>query len=100
MASNFLFSARDHKFILKEWLDVEKILSYDAYKDYYSVDDIDSILDAALKVAKEVVAPTRDDGETIQAQFKEGKVEVPPSFKNVYQFVNENGWGGVCWKNH
>jgi alkylation response protein AidB-like acyl-CoA dehydrogenase len=94
MASNFLFSTRDHKFILKEWLDTEKVLSYDAYKDYYSVEDIDSILEAALKVAKEVVAPTRDDGEAIQAQFKQGMVEVPPSFKDAYWFVNENGWGG------
>lgn len=94
MASNFLFATRDHKFILKEWLDTEKVLSYDAYKDYYSLDDIDSILEAALKVAKEVVAPTRDDGEEIQARFKQGKVEVPPSFKDAYWFLNENGWGG------
>lgn len=94
MASNFLFSVRDHKFILKEWLDMEKILSYDAYKDYYSVDDIDSILDAALKVAREVLAPTRDDNDNVQARFIDGKVEVPPSFKDAYWFVNENGWGG------
>ncbi|HRX22138.1 MAG TPA: acyl-CoA dehydrogenase [Syntrophomonadaceae bacterium] len=94
MASNFLFSTREHKFILKEWLDMEKILSYDAYKDYYSVDDIDSILEAALKVAREVIAPTRDDNEAVQARFIDGKVVVPPSFKDAYWFVNENGWGG------
>lgn len=94
MASNFLFSARDHKFILKEWLDMEKVLTCDAYKDYYSVDDIDSILEAALKVAREVIAPTRDDNEAVQARFIDGKVVVPPSFKEAYWFVNENGWGG------
>lgn len=94
MASNFLFSTREHKFILKEWLDMEKVLAYDAYKDYYSVDDIDSILEAALKVAREVIAPTRDDNEAVQARFIDGKVVVPPSFKDAYWFVNENGWGG------
>ncbi|HNX27926.1 MAG TPA: acyl-CoA dehydrogenase [Syntrophomonadaceae bacterium] len=94
MASNFLFSARDHKFILKEWLDMEKVLTCDAYKDCYSVDDIDSILEAALKVAREVIAPTRDDNEAVQARFIDGKVVVPPSFKEAYWFVNENGWGG------
>ncbi len=94
MASNFLFSTREHKFILKEWLDMEKVLAYDAYKDYYSVDDIDGILEAALKVAREVIAPTRDDNEAVQAKFIDGKVVVPPSFIDAYWFVNQNGWGG------
>ena len=94
MASNYIYSSRDHKFILKEWLDMGKVFSFDAFKDYYSVDDIDNILDQALKVAREVTAPTRDDNEGIQAQFNEGKVIVPPSFKEVYWFLNQNGWGG------
>ena len=93
MASNYIYSSRDHKFILKEWLDMGKVFSFDAFKDYYSVDDIDNILDQALKVAREVTAP-RDDNEGIQAQFNEGKVTVPPSFKEVYWFLNQNGWGG------
>lgn len=95
MASNFLFSTREHRFILKEWLDMEKVLAYDAYKDYYSVDDIDGIMEAALKVAREVIAPTRDDNEAVQARFIDGKVVVPPSFKDAYWFVNQNGWGGT-----
>ena len=94
MASNYIYSSRDHKFILKEWLDMGKVFSFDAFKDYYSVDDIDNILDQALKVAREVTAPSRDDNEGIQAQFNEGKVTVPPSFKEVYWFLNQNGWGG------
>ena len=52
-------------------------------KDYYGVDDIDMILEQALKVAKEVVAPTRDDNDAVQAQFKEGQVTVPPSFGSL-----------------
>lgn len=94
MASNFLYSTRDHKFILTEWLDMEKVLSFDFYKDYYSVDDIDMILEQALKVAKEVVAPTRDDNDAVQAVFADGKVTVPPSFKDAYWFIQQNGWGG------
>ena len=100
MASNFLYSTRDHKFILKEWLDMEKVLAYDAFKDYYGVDDIDMILEQALKVAKEVVAPTRDDNDAVQAQFKEGQVTVPPSFKDAYWFVQENGWGASNEDHH
>lgn len=93
MASNFLYSTRDHRFILKEWLDMEKVLSYDFYKDYYSVDDIDMILEQALKVAKEVVAPSRDDNEPNGATFADGKVTVPQSFKDAYWFLQQNGWG-------
>lgn len=95
MASNFLYSTRDHKFILTEWLDMEKVLSFDFYKDYYGVDDIDMILEQALKVAKEVVAPTRDDNDAVGAVFNEGKVTVPPSFIDAYWFIQQNGWGGT-----
>ena len=100
MSSNFLYSTRDHIFILKDWLDMEKVLAYDAFKDYYGVDDIDMILEQALKVAKEVVAPTRDDNDAVQAQFKEGQVTVPPSFKDAYWFVQENGWGASNEDHH
>ncbi|SHG72583.1 Acyl-CoA dehydrogenase [Thermosyntropha lipolytica DSM 11003] len=95
MASNFLYSTRDHKFILKEWLDMEKVLSFDAYKDYYSIDDIDMILEQALKVAREVVAPSRDDNDRVQAVFSDGKVTVPQSFKDAYWFLQKNGWGAT-----
>ncbi|MGE5371988.1 MAG: acyl-CoA dehydrogenase [Solirubrobacterales bacterium] len=93
MASNFIHSTRDHKFIFKEWLDMNKVFETERFKDGYTVDDIDMILDNALKVAKDVVAPTNDDGDNLHAQFKDGKVTVPESFKKVYWFVQENGLG-------
>lgn len=74
---------------------MEKVLSFDFYKDYYGVDDIDMILEQALKVAKEVVAPTRDDNDAVGAVFSEGKVTVPPSFIDAYWFIQQNGWGGT-----
>ena len=74
---------------------MEKVLSFDFYKDYYGVDDIDMILEQALKVAKEVVAPTRDDNDAVGAVFNEGKVTVPPSFIDAYWFIQQNGWGGT-----
>ncbi|MGE5397145.1 MAG: acyl-CoA dehydrogenase [Chitinophagales bacterium] len=93
MASNFIFSSRDHKFILKEWLDVNQVFQTDRYKDSYTVDDIDAVLDNALKVAKEVIAPTNDEGDSLHACFDNGKVTVPPSFKKAYYFIQENGLG-------
>jgi len=93
LASNFLYSSQDHKFIIKEWLSGEKILGLDRFKDYLSVDDVEQILDQALKVCKDVVAPTNDDGDNLGTSFHEGKVVVPESFHHAYKFFQENGWG-------
>ncbi|MGE5418453.1 MAG: acyl-CoA dehydrogenase [Acidobacteriota bacterium] len=88
-ATNFLFDTRDVKFILKEWLDLDKLLSYDTYKDYYSKDDVDSFIDVAYKIARDVLAPANDEADKIGAQFVDGKVITPPSFKNAYKTVME-----------
>ncbi|MFZ5596627.1 MAG: acyl-CoA dehydrogenase [Bacillota bacterium] len=93
MATNFIYSNRDHKFIAKEWLDMEKIFGFEAFKDVYGIEDIDMILDQALKIAKEVVAPTNEEGDKIGARFENGKVMVPPSFHDLYNFMQENGFG-------
>ena len=93
MASNFLYSTRDQKFILKEWLDMSKVFEAGRFQGGYSVDDIDSILENAMKIAKEAVAPTNDDGDTIHAVYKNGKVTTPESFKKAYWTVHENGLG-------
>ncbi|NLL18850.1 MAG: acyl-CoA dehydrogenase [Clostridia bacterium] len=93
MAGNFIYSTRDHKFIIKEWLDVEKILGLKKFRDYYSKEDVDGILDQALTVCREMVAPSNDDGDIIGAKFNGGRVALPPSFHKAYQYVQANGWG-------
>ncbi len=93
MASNFLYSSRDNKFILKEWLDTAKVLSFPRYSECYDLNDIDPIVDQALKVAKEIVAPTDDDGETVGVKLVDGQVIVPPSYHTVFKFLQEKGWG-------
>ncbi|HZK84449.1 MAG TPA: acyl-CoA dehydrogenase [Desulfosporosinus sp.] len=93
MASKFMYSNRDHKFIIKEWLDGKKILGLKRFQDNLSLEDVDGILDQSLKMSREIVAPTNDDGDTIGATFKDGKVTVPPSFHKAFKFIQENGWG-------
>ncbi len=97
MAGNFIYSNREHKFIVKEWLNTEKVLNFDAFKESYSIDDVDMILDQGLKVAKEVVAPTNEEGDRIGAKFADGKVTVPPSFHKLYKFLQENGYGNSAY---
>lgn len=93
MASNFVYSNRDLKFIIGEWLDTDTVFSFDKFRDYYSHEDIDVILDQAFKIVAEQVAPTNKEGDTIKARFENGVVTVPPSFHSVYRFLNQEGWG-------
>lgn len=93
MATNFLYDIRDHLFIYKEWLDLEKLLSCDAYKDYYTIDDVETYLNLGLKISKEVLAPVNDDADKIGAVFLNGKVTTPQSFKNAYKKIMDAGLG-------
>ncbi|MGR6836079.1 acyl-CoA dehydrogenase [Syntrophomonas erecta] len=93
MAANYAYNTRDIKFALKEWLPIENIFAYDKFKDYYSKDDLDIIIDQANKIAAEVIGPTNDDGEITPVYFENGKVHIPESFKRLYKYIQENGWG-------
>ncbi len=55
--STYLYQTRDIKFQIKEWLDMDKLLSCDGYKDYYGVDDIDSFLEVNAKISRDVICP-------------------------------------------
>ena len=71
--------------VVKEWLGVEKLLSLDAYKDYYGMDDINSILDVNYKVCRDVMCPANKDADEPGAKFVGGNehaVVTPDSFKN------------------
>lgn len=93
MAYRYAYNTRDIKFILKEWLPVEELLSFYRYRDYYSADDFDGIIDQVRKVAAEVIAPTAEDGDNIGARWEDGRVILPPSFHKTIRFLQEQGWG-------
>ena len=95
MGSNFIYSTRDHKFILKEWLDFQRVLDFPKYKDAFVIDDIDALLDQALRVASDILGPTNEDGEIVGVKLVDGEIKVPPSFHTAYKFMQENGWGMV-----
>lgn len=93
MSYRYAYNTRDIKFILKEWLPLDEVLSFDRYKDYYSKDDVDVIVDQVRKIAEEVIAPTAEDGENIGLRHENGQVYLPPSFHKAYYFLQDNGWG-------
>jgi len=96
-ATNFLFDTRELKFVVKEWLDTQKLLSCDEYKDYYSVDDFDAFMDIAYKISRDVLAPSNADADLIGAQFKDGNVYLPESMKKAFHTVNDAGMGASAF---
>ena len=82
---------RDTKFVLFEHLKMGELLKYDRYKDF-SQDDFEMIIQEGLKVAKEVLGPTMQDGDREGCGYDEGKVTVPESFHHCWKVMAENGW--------
>lgn len=93
MSVNYAYKTRDAKFILKEWLPVEEIFSLKKFRDFYSLDDIDTIIDQVDKIAREMYVETANDVEKNPITFENGKVSVPGSYRKLFKYYNENGWG-------
>ncbi len=94
MAANFAVNnIRDFEFIIQEWLPTESVFNYPQFADYYSKDDIKSVLGPILKMCKEVIEATNDDGENNPVSFDNGKVTTPPSVGPLFHQLQSEGWG-------
>jgi alkylation response protein AidB-like acyl-CoA dehydrogenase len=94
MSSKFAVnSIRDFEFIIQEWLPTESVFNYPQFADYYSKDDIKSVLEPVLKMCKNVIEPTNEECETHPVTFADGKVTTPPSFGPLFRKMQEEGWG-------
>ncbi len=89
----FKYNVRDLKFILKEWLPTKEVMECDRFKDFYSMDDIDQILTEGYKICREVISPINVVGDKNPVTFENGVVTSPPGYKEVFQFIQKNGWG-------
>ena len=84
---------RDVKFQLFEWLNVEKLLEAERFAEWDAT-SVDMVLDEALKIAQEQLAPTNEEGDRIGVKWSDGEVTTPDSFKPAYQTLAEGGWLG------
>ena len=91
-STNFLMNTRDIKFVIKEWLPMDKLLTLDAYKEYYGIDDIDNFLDVNYKICRDVIAPANAVADEVGATFVGGNEgAVVTRFKTVYN-CSDAGW--------
>jgi len=82
---------RDVHFVLKEQLNVERLLSFDVYNGF-SIEDFDMILSQAQKIALNDLAPAFQDGDREGCRFESGTVRVPASFHRLWDVFREGGW--------
>ncbi|SDF65090.1 acyl-CoA dehydrogenase [Sporomusa acidovorans] len=91
--TKFLYDKREIKFVLNEWLDMDKLFSFPEYQDCVGI--IDPIIDNTYNICRDEIALINDDSDKIGVHFKDGKVITPDSFKKAYQVINDAGLGAV-----
>lgn len=94
--NNYLYQTRDIKFQMKEWLDMDLLLSSDGYKENWEIDYLDDMLDTNAKMCKDVLCPANKDADEIGMKFVGGNehaVESPESFKKAYHTIVDAGFG-------
>ena len=89
--SNLVVDERDARFILYEQLNIEDLCQSEKYAEY-SREMFDMILDAADKLVENELWPCRTKGDIEGVRLRDGIVEVPESFHEVYQHFCEGGW--------
>lgn len=92
MSAKYSYNTRDARFILKEWLPLQEIFNYDRY-NHLSLDDIDVLLEQMNRIVAKVIAPTNDDGEINHPQLINGRVVGPPTWKEAWKYLQQQGWG-------
>ena len=86
---------RDHVFILKDVLDIEKYSNLPGFSDA-PWEVIEQILDQGAKFTSEVLAPLNGVGDKVGCKWSpDFTVATPPGFKGAYKTMVENGWLGL-----
>ena len=82
-------------FVLKEVVALEKLCQFAGF-DPSTVDIVETVLDAAGKLAKEEIEPINQSGDLQGVKIDSaGKVTTAEGFKEAYQHYVEGGWGSL-----
>ena len=85
---------RDAKFQLFDWLPMDELLGVERFSDW-DRENVEMVLDEAVKIAQQEVAPTNEDGDRLGSTWNGGAVGLPESFKPAYKTLAEGGWLGA-----
>ena len=93
--SHYTAPIEDMGFVLKEVVGLEKVCE-EAGLDTSTVDIIETVLDAAGKLAKEEIEPINKPADLEGLKINSsGEVTTAKGFKEAYQHYVEGGWGSL-----
>jgi len=93
--SNYTAPVEDMGFVLREVVELENLCSETGI-DASTIDIIDTVLDAAGKLAKEEIEPINKPGDLEGLQINSvGEVTTATGFKEAYHHYVEGGWGSL-----
>ena len=93
--SNYTAPVEDMGFVLREVVELEKLCS-ETGLDTSTIDIIDTVLDAAGKLAKEEIEPINKPGDLEGLKINSaGEVTTATGFKEAYRHYVEGGWGSL-----
>lgn len=94
MNSPYVPPLADLRFVLNEVLGYERLFSQPAYR-HADAEVADAVLAEAGRLAVEVLAPLGPSGDAHGARFEDGRVTMPPGFREAYAQYVEGGWPGL-----
>jgi alkylation response protein AidB-like acyl-CoA dehydrogenase len=93
--SNYTAPVEDMGFVLREVVELERLCSETGI-DASTIDIIDTVLDAAGKLAKEEIEPINKPGDLEGLKINSaGEVTTATGFKEAYHHYVEGGWGSL-----
>ena len=90
MAAKFV-SERNLKFMLYEVFDLEALTGCDYYSDH-TRKGFDMVLEAAVKLARDLLHPIFGEMDRSQPELVDGEVRVHPDVRKIMREFGEGGW--------
>jgi alkylation response protein AidB-like acyl-CoA dehydrogenase len=94
MPTEFSVNKRDIQFVLFEQLHMERLCELPAYRQC-DREQFELVLNEAMKIALEVLAPLNASGDREGCQYEKGEVRTPKGFKEAWRRFTEGGWIGM-----
>ena len=93
--SNYTAPVEDMGFVLREVVELEKLCS-ETGLDASTIDIVDTVLEAAGKLAREEIEPINKPGDLEGLKINSaGEVTTANGFKEAYHHYVEGGWGSL-----
>ena len=91
MATTKFISERNLRFLLYEVLDLESLTGYPYYQEF-NRKMFDMVLDAAVKLSKDLMWPILEEMDQHPPQLVDGRVKVNSSVRKIMQECGQGGW--------